>query len=121
MSYTVTGALAVVTDSAGKLRYLYQGSPVPDDIADVEVSRLVESGLVTQDPEIRLMEPDEPTGPLGPSDPVDVAGGDDERDVARPPQVAPKADWVDYAVSRGASRNDAEVATKAELIERYGG
>ena len=31
-----------------------------------------------------------------------------------------KEDWVDYAVSQGADRGQAEAATKEELIEKYG-
>lgn len=38
----------------------------------------------------------------------------------RPPVSAAKAEWVDHAVAQGMSRDDAESATKQELIERYG-
>jgi hypothetical protein len=40
--------------------------------------------------------------------------------VPRPNVAATKADWVAYAVSRGASEEDASNATKNELIELYG-
>ncbi|GII63550.1 hypothetical protein Skr01_36350 [Sphaerisporangium krabiense] len=39
---------------------------------------------------------------------------------SRPPQSAPKAAWVDYAVSQGADRGEAEATSKADLIDRYG-
>ncbi|GII84592.1 hypothetical protein Ssi03_25820 [Sphaerisporangium siamense] len=39
---------------------------------------------------------------------------------SRPPQSAPKAAWVDYAVSQGADREQAEATSKADLIDRYG-
>lgn len=42
-----------------------------------------------------------------------------EQSASRPAQVAPKAEWVDYAVSQGASREEAEGLTKAELVEMY--
>lgn len=38
-----------------------------------------------------------------------------------PSQHDLKADWVDYAVSKGLDRDEAEELTKAELIELYGG
>ncbi len=41
--------------------------------------------------------------------------------VKRPAPSAPKAEWVVYAVSQGASVLDAEGFTKTELIEKFGG
>lgn len=41
--------------------------------------------------------------------------------VERPAKAAPKAEWVAYAVAQGAAQEDAEQATKEQLIERYGG
>lgn len=38
----------------------------------------------------------------------------------RPPQAAAKDAWVAYAVSCGAEQADADAATKAALIDRYG-
>lgn len=38
----------------------------------------------------------------------------------RPRSSDPKADWVTYAISQGADADDAENATKAELVELYG-
>ena len=41
------------------------------------------------------------------------------------PQVpavsASKAEWVDYAVTCGADRDEAAASTKDQLIEQYGG
>lgn len=39
---------------------------------------------------------------------------------ARPADYAQKGDWVAYAVSCGATEEDAQAATKNELIELYG-
>jgi hypothetical protein len=39
---------------------------------------------------------------------------------AAPAKSASKPEWVDYAVALGAVREDAEKATKDELIELYG-
>lgn len=37
-----------------------------------------------------------------------------------PARSASKADWVAYAVSQGATEDDAEAMTKAELVDTYG-
>jgi hypothetical protein len=41
--------------------------------------------------------------------------------VGAPAKSATKADWVAFAVALGADEAEAEVLTKAELIEQYGG
>ena len=38
-----------------------------------------------------------------------------------PAKADAKAAWVDYAVARGADRDEAEAQTKAELVDTYGG
>jgi hypothetical protein len=42
-------------------------------------------------------------------------------ELAQPAPGDPKAAWVDYAVSRGATRAEAEDQTKAQLQAAYGG
>jgi hypothetical protein len=37
-----------------------------------------------------------------------------------PAQSAKKADWVDYAVSQGADRDEADASTKDDLVQQYG-
>lgn len=46
--------------------------------------------------------------------------GEPAEDDGPPNQSALKSVWVDYAVSQGMSREDAEAATKDELIELHG-
>lgn len=46
--------------------------------------------------------------------------GGTEQTVERPAPGDPKAAWVDYAVSQGHKREDAESMTKADLIATYG-
>jgi hypothetical protein len=48
-------------------------------------------------------------------------GSEDEKksEDTKPSTTASKADWVDYAVSQGMSREEAEDKTKAELIDTY--
>ena len=48
-------------------------------------------------------------------EPATVATGQ-----SRPPQSANKAAWVEWAVSQGADRDEAEDATKQDLIDAYG-
>ncbi len=51
---------------------------------------------------------------------LDTDAVDDGDTANRPADYASKADWVAYAVDRGASEADAQAATKNELIELYG-
>jgi hypothetical protein len=39
----------------------------------------------------------------------------------QPAKTASKGDWVDWAVSQGAERAEADKATKDDLIKAYGG
>jgi hypothetical protein len=48
-----------------------------------------------------------------------AAEGEEAQQEHRPAQSAPKAEWVDYAILRGVSREDAESMTKADLIAAY--
>lgn len=51
----------------------------------------------------------------------DASGGQDTTETSSAPaESALKVDWIDYAVSRGATRETAEQMTKTELIEAYG-
>jgi hypothetical protein len=43
------------------------------------------------------------------------------KELPQPAPADPKAAWVDYAVSRGATRAEAEDQTKAQLQAMYGG
>jgi hypothetical protein len=56
-------------------------------------------------------------------DPPGTAPSEDDGPAAleRPARSASKAEWVAYAVAQGAEQDDAEAATKDQLIERYGG
>ena len=46
--------------------------------------------------------------------------GDAEEEATRPPHSALKAEWVDWAVSQGRDRSEAEAMTKGALIEEFG-
>ncbi|MFH8646095.1 hypothetical protein ACH4B4_17175 [Streptomyces tendae] len=50
------------------------------------------------------------------------SSGDDGPDLTkRPARSASKAEWLAYAVAQGADEDEAEDATKDQLIEQYGG
>ena len=64
----------------------------------------------------RLVDPSAPEPePESESEPVP-----EPEESARPAQADNKAAWVDWAVSQGVDREEAEAFTKAELIELYG-
>ncbi|MFD7046183.1 hypothetical protein, partial [Rhodococcus jostii] len=87
----MTAPLVLVTDQQGRLGYWYQGQDIPW-IGDADRTRLEADGLITTTPAVASSAP------------------------ARPSQTAPKAAWVDYAVSTGIAKDDAEDLTKQELI-----
>ena len=45
-SLVVTGALAVVKEADGRVKYLYRGASVPESLSTEEVERLTDLGLV---------------------------------------------------------------------------
>jgi hypothetical protein len=75
------------------------------------------------------MLPDESAGGAAPAAGVDLAAmvaaalqaAGPPTLLPRPPDSAPKAVWVAYAVARGATEADARALSKASLIEEYGG
>lgn len=112
MPHIVTGPLAIVTDSTGQPRYLYQGAALPEGIPDVEVERLTDAGLVSK--------VDEPVAVLvEEADTSKSASTAGSGDVQRPSDAATKATWVEYTVARGMDRDKAEAMTKQELIDAY--
>jgi hypothetical protein len=112
-TYEVTGAAAVVTDRAGKVRYYYTGAAVPGDVSAEQLKRLTERGLIRKvaDPTPSDAELKEV---LAKGEVSETGAGF----VERPSQVATRALWVDYAVSRGLDRSAVEaMKTKQEIID----
>lgn len=103
-------AACVVVEVAGKLRYFYAGDPVPG-LSDSDRDRLLAEGMLadTDEPESTPA----PAKPVAKLTPAPVSG-------KRPAQVAPKSEWVAFAVSKGADEAEAESLTKAELIDLFG-
>lgn len=50
-----------------------------------------------------------------------VEGGQEQAPEAVPNRSDTKDVWVDYAVTQGADRDEAESATKDQLVDEYGG
>lgn len=75
------------------------------------------------------VEPQPPPEPVPEPAPVEVPIPEPEPDPAEvesvdvqpPKQYDAKPEWVEFAVSNGLDREEAESLTKAELIELYGG
>lgn len=96
MAYTVTAPLVVVQDEQGSYHHIYQGAPLPKFVSDEDAERLAEGGLIEQD---------------------DAERGEQQ---SRPAKAASKAEWVAFAVAQGMSEEDAEAATKDDLVSAFG-
>jgi hypothetical protein len=84
------------------------------DVDDARAERLVSIGYADyadgrDDPRLRTDDTDDHDQPQADE-------GDDT-----PNKSATKAEWVDYAVAQGWTQDDAEAATKAELVDALGG
>ena len=114
--WQVTGPVATFKDSAGKIQYRYLGAPLPDDLDDETRERLAADGLIG--------EVDEDTGlPARKSEDDSAPEASNQSTsgtVERPLKTAPASAWIEYAVSQGASREEANGLSKSELIDRYG-
>lgn len=96
--------------ATGEWRLLDEAESDAQQEPDTEnPSELATGGVVTSNATADIGEqPPETVLPTAPA--ADIIG--------RPPQAAPKADWVDHVVrSRLLSREDAENYTKADLID----
>lgn len=128
MSYKVTGAYVTVKvrDERGQLMTLgfYAGGVLPDSADQADVERLLRKGLLAEEgtPQADAAVPhgvpvtfDE----LGHAVPQETGQAEPAAE-GTPKQSDTKAAWVDYAVTQGAERADAEAKSKAELVEQYG-
>jgi hypothetical protein len=124
----------VKADGGKRVVYVYAEDPVPQSADAADVARLVEAGFLVPkdggtDPANATDEDgggQSGTGPSlqggasgetgSPSLGSAVPGGS----ATKPNVNAPKADWVEYAVSQGATREDAESSTKDQLVDKYG-
>lgn len=92
-------------------------------------ARLVDQATVAAANKAEVPDPDD-RGDLDLSDPGSAEAGrqaaasnasaSPETPAEAPAKSDNKTAWVDYAVTRGAERGEAEAMTKADLVERYG-
>lgn len=114
MSYVVVAPLVVAASQDAKLAYHYQGSVI-SWLSDADEKRFIADGLVVKagaevpfvSPDVRI---DPPFNDGGLSVPVTKPG-------EKPAGTAVKEAWVDYAVSKGFKRAEAEEMSKAELVK----
>ncbi|ASR84940.1 hypothetical protein SEA_KSQUARED_7 [Mycobacterium phage Ksquared] len=116
MRYRVVAPLVCARDQGGRTHHRYYGEVIEWLPAD-QAKHLLELGMVEKLGAAAAPEPEDDADDL-----------DDEADVEPQPRAeggaplraAPKVEWVDYAVSKGVDRDEAEALNKAELIELYG-
>ncbi|MHA4848773.1 hypothetical protein L1080_004395 [Rhodococcus sp. MSC1_016] len=113
--YYGKAALTIVRQkSNGSRVYVYAGQPVGDDVDAKEIERLEAEGFI---------EGVTVAAPVVVST-TDASGSDSDgaqsNPTAAPGPNAKKADWVEYAVSKGYDRAEAEKATQADLIKALG-
>jgi hypothetical protein len=108
MSFLVVAPLALAKDQEGAVHYHYEGAVI-SWLDDETAEHLIGNGIVEEiDDPAPVVVDDE-----GPADPAGDDGGDE---IKRPAKTAPKPAWVDYVVSKGVDRAEAEKLEKAELI-----
>lgn len=115
--YRVIAPLVLVRDELGRTHHLYEGAVV--DVMDTghAAYMLAEGMLVVDGPtaDVAVLA----ANSVGDELDVDAESSDGDPDAAlpsRPPHVAPKASWVDFAVASGLDRTEAESMSKQALI-----
>lgn len=111
-SLRVIAPLVLARDERGRIHHWYENTVV--DVADAShAAYLLEQGMVVHADGTRpipvVSHPESP-------EVAEVNGGDPVVDRPRPPHVAAKERWIDYAVSQGFDGAEASAMTKAQLI-----
>lgn len=110
MSYQVIAPLVLAKDPEGKTHHRYEGEII-QWLSPEQARHFVDLGLVSEIGHTAALGAVEVSSPTG-------------DDYEKPKQVAPKAAWIEYAVfgapgGQRLTRDEAEVLTKAELVERF--
>lgn len=101
--YIGKAALTVVRQkSNGSRIYVYAGQPVGEDVDAAEIHRLEVEGFIEA---VEIPEAIEDFD-------LDSEAGD-----GPPADSANKDAWIEYAIRKGHDRDEAEKATKADLIK----
>ncbi|QDK01113.1 head-tail connector protein [Mycobacterium phage Purky] len=125
MRYRVTAVLVCARDQGGRVHHRYYGEIIEWLPAD-QAKHLLELGMVEKlgaAPEPEVVDDDEldqPAEDVDADDEPDAEPEPERTDGGMPLRAAPKADWVKYAVTKGADPVEAEALNKTELIELYG-
>lgn len=103
------------------MRGFYQGAIVenvdPDSVAHMLIDGMVSE--VTSDKEI-FEATDSPAGAGAPTPLSDLPLADRGGAAKAPAKQAPKPDWEDWAKAKGATDEEIDTSTKAELVKKYG-
>jgi hypothetical protein len=111
-SLRVIAPLVLVRGEQGRIHHCYENAVI--DVIDADhATYLLEQGMVVAVDGTRQTPV---TADRGEPDQVEVGGGDPAVDHPRPPHVAAKERWIDYAVSQGFDASEAAEMTKAQLI-----
>jgi hypothetical protein len=108
----VIAPLVLVRDEQGRIHHCYENAVIDAIDAD-HADYLLAQGMVVAVDDTRQPPV---AADRGEPDQVEVGGGDPAVDRPRPPHVAAKERWIDYAVTQGFSADEASAMTKAQLI-----
>ena len=125
-TYVVTGFGAIVNCENNQSQLVMRNGPVPSNALPEHVEHLLNVGLIAEAEHFGGLEP-VLTGDMQTvlTHPVGVDFGEPEADAdgpdgPMPATYASKGAWVDYAVTQGADRAEAEAMSKNDLIDAYG-
>lgn len=115
MMCRVVAPLVLVRDELGRTHHAYEGAVVEIN-ADHATYLLSQGMVVACDGTVT----DTTINSVGEDGDVEVGAGDPGAGLpSRPQHVAPKARWVDFAVSQGFDQAEAESMSKAALIDLF--
>lgn len=136
MGYIVKAPMALIDRQNGTVTTVFRGGPVPNDVTKDHLKHLLAFDLVEKsDHPVTGVQPDlagdgSDRVPIAVPEPVveqredeNPTNGDNpagEGDNDKPPaRTANKDVWVAYAVNHGMSEDDAQAATKDQLIDQF--
>lgn len=114
ISAYVTARVTNPLDGQDNVIGFYRGAVLPEGTPQSEIDHLLDVGMIEDVDKAALVSP------LSTDDEVKAALADDpDGPGGVPAKSASKADWVAYAVSQGKPEDEANAATKDELVAEY--
>ena len=116
----------IVSGSVNRSQLIVAYDAATDDAVKANLAQTAyENGMVLEDgklvdPSDVQPEPDEAVAEPAEQAEQDTVTTEAPESSGRPAQNDSKSAWVDWAVTQGADRDEAEALTKAELVEFYG-